>query len=133
MDILSIMENNFFVVDLYYDEKQKYKVICLMNFWYSFRDIITDKEIQIKNEDDLYPTNRGLICKNTMYQISKEEVDKILKEYSQEDIKKYEEYLTNIENKSIKVYDEIKYEYLEQRKSEKGKVKRKSYHNKLNI
>ena len=102
-----------------------------MNFWYSFRDIITDKEIQIKNEDDLYPTNRGLICNNTMYQISKEEVDKILKEYSQEDIKKYEEYLTNIEKKSIKVYDEIKEKNLKQIK--KGKVKRKSYHNKLNI
>lgn len=131
MDILSLMEDNYFVVDLYYDEKQKYKIICLMNFWYSFRDIITDKEIQIKNEVDLYPTNRGLICKNTMYQISKEEVDKILKEYSQEDIKKYEEYLTNIEKKSIKVYDEIKEKNLKQIK--KGKVKRKSYHNKLNI
>ena len=130
MDILSMMEDNYFVVHLY-DEKQKYKIICLMNFWYSFRDIITDKEIQIKNEDDLYPTNRGLICKNTMYQISKEEVDKILKEYSQEDIKKYEEYLTNIEKKSIKVYDEIKEKNLKQIK--KGKVKRKSYHNKLNI
>ena len=131
MDILSLMEDNYFVVDLYYDEKQKYKIICLMNFWYSFRDIITDKEIQIKNEVDLYPTNRGLICKNTMYQISKEEVDKILKEYSQEDIKKYEEYLTNIEKKSIKVYDELKEKNLKQIK--KGKVKRKSYHNKLNI
>ena len=131
MDILSLMEDNYFVVHLYYDEKKKYKIICLMNFWYSFRNIITDKEIQIKNEDDLYPTNRGLICKNTMYQISKEEVDKILKEYSQEDIKKYEEYLTNIEKKSIKVYDEIKEKNLKQIK--KGKVKRKSYHNKLNI
>lgn len=130
MDILKTLEENFFEVELYHDDEKKYRIICTMDFWYSFRDIITGKEIQIRSEDPLSINNRGLTCKNHMHQILSPEVSQVLKEYSEEKIEKYSEYITAIEEKSIRLYDQEKQDLLNNKQKSKKRIKTNFLHKK---
>lgn len=123
MNILKILEETFFEVELYHDDEKKYPIICTMDLGYSFRDIITGKEIQIHEEDPYSPNNRGLTCQNHMKQVLKPEALQLLKEYSNEDIKDYSKYIKEVEERSIRLYDQEREELLKNKQTSKRRVK----------
>lgn len=133
MNMLKILEETFFEVELCHDEEQKYRVICTMDLGYSFRDIITSKEIEIHEENPRSLSNRGLTCKNYVKQLSKPAASKILKAYSDKDIEDYHRYLTKIEEKSIRLYDQRNEELSKDKPKSKRRVKANSKVKKVRV